>query len=184
MTAANTTAVAPAVRGDQMPYVPLRDLTPIVYLINQPNVLVANKDVPTSTFADFTAWAKRHPGEGFATPGVATSNHKLLASNLGVQLTHVPYNGAARTIADLLGGAVKLAIFNVVDAAPLIADGRVSPILVSTEQRSALFPDVPTMQELGASSFPINSWQGIFGPAGLPASIVARLNAAFNNAGI
>jgi len=92
------------------------------------------------------------------------------------------FNGAARIIADLVGGAVKLASFNIVDVAPLIADGRVKPILVSTERRSALFPDVPTMQELGASSFEMNSWQGIFGPAGLPAPIVARFNAAFHDA--
>jgi len=185
MTAANTTAIAPAIMGSKMPYEPLRDLTPIVYLINQPNVLVAHPSVPTGKFADLVAWAKSRPGEGFATPGTATSNHimgEMLSSNLGMQLTHVPYKGAAPLTTDLLAGAVNLAVLNIMDAAPWVADGRIKPVLVSTAQRSALLPNVPTMQELGASAFPMISWQGIFGPAGLSASIVSRLNASFNDA--
>lgn len=185
MTAANTTAITPAVMGSKMPYEPLRDLTPIVYLINQPNVLVAHPSVPTGKFADFVAWAKSRPGEGFATPGIATSNHimgEMLSSNLGIQLAHVAYKGAAPLTIDLLAGGVNLAILNIMDAAPLAADGRVKPVLVSTAQRSALLPNVPTMQELGASAFPMISWQGIFGPGGLSASIVSRLNASFNDA--
>jgi len=185
MTAANTTAIIPAVMGAKMPYEPLRDLTPIVYLINQPNVLVAHPSVPTGKFADFVAWAKSRPGEGFGTPGMATSNHimgEMLSSNLGIQLAHVAYKGGAPLTIDLLAGTVNLAVLNIVDAVPLVADGRVKPILVSSAQRSELLPNVPTMQELGASAFPLISWQGIFGPAGLSASIVSRLNASFNDA--
>lgn len=185
MTAAGPLAINPALMGDKLPYDPLKDLKPIIHLTDQPNVLVAHNSVPTASMAEFVAWAKANPGEGFATPGIATTNHitgELLSNNLGIKLTHVAYRGAAAATTDLLGGTIRLAIFNIVDAAALVSSGRVKPILVTTAQRSPLMPTVPTIQEAGGSSFPLVSWQGMFGPRDLPAAMVQKLNAAFNEA--
>jgi len=185
MTAAGPTAIFPAMEGTHVPFDPAKDLSPIVYLSDQPNVLVAHPSVPSANFQDFVAWCRKNKGEGYATVGVGTTNHvtgEQLSSTLGLGLTHVPYKGASPAILDLLSGNVKLAILNIVDAMANINAGKFKPLFVSTGKRSELLPNTPTIVEVGGSPYPLNSWQGMFGPANMPAAIVEKLNAAFNEA--
>ncbi|QHI98507.1 tripartite tricarboxylate transporter substrate binding protein [Xylophilus rhododendri] len=185
MTAAGPTSIFPAMQGTHMPFDPVKDLTPIVYLSDQPNVLVAHPSVPTATFGEFVAWCKANPGTGYATVGVGTTNHVTgaqLANTLGVDLVHVPYRGAGPAILDLLSGNIKLGILNIVDAMANINAGKFKAVLVTTDKRSALLPAVPTIQEVGGSPNALKSWQGMFGPAGMPPAVVQQLNTAFNEA--
>lgn len=185
MTAAGPTSIFPAMAGTKMPFDPAKDLTPIIYLSDQPNVLVAHPSVPSGTFHDFVAWCKKNKGEGYATVGVGTTNHvtgEQLSGSLGLSLTHVPYKGASPAILDLLSGNIRLGILNIVDAMANINAGKVKPLLVTTSKRAELLPAVPTIVEVGGSPYALNSWQGMFGPAGMPAAVVEKLNIAFNDA--
>lgn len=185
MTAAGPTAIFPAMEGSKLPFDPVKDLTPIVLLSDQPNVFVVHPSVPTHSLQDFIAWCKKNPGEGYGTVGVGTTNHvsgEQLSSAFGLGLTHVPYKGAAAITMDLLGGNIKIASFNIVDAMANITAGKFKPLLVSGSKRSTLLPNTPTMMEVNASPHALNSWQGIFGPPGLSPAIVEKLNAAFNEA--
>ncbi|OWT73725.1 MULTISPECIES: tripartite tricarboxylate transporter substrate binding protein [unclassified Achromobacter] len=183
MAHVGTLAVQPAVMGDKMPYQALKDLTPIIHLTDQPNVLVVHESVPAKNLNEFVAWARQKPGTAYATPGVATSNQitgELVSAAFKLGLTHVPYRGVTPAMQDLMGGLIQVAVLNIADAMPLVEAGRARALLVTSEQRSPVLPDAVTIVEAGASPQPLNSWQGIFAPAGVPKEAVAKLNAAFN----
>jgi len=185
MAHVGTLAVQPAVMGPKMPYQALKDLTPIIHLTNQPNVLLVHESVPVQNFDEFVAWAKKNPGTAYATPGIATSNHitgELVSSALKLGLTHVPYRGVSQVLPDFMGNLIQLAILNIADAMPLVADKRARAVLVTSDSRLAELPGAVTIVESGASPSPLNSWQGMFGPGNLPAAIVDKLNQGFNMA--
>lgn len=183
MAHVGTLAVQPAVMGDKMPYRALQDLTPIIHLTDQPNVLLVHASVPAKNMDEFVAWARKKPGTAYATPGVATSNQitgELVSTAFKLGLTHVPYRGVTPAMQDFMGGLIQVAVLNIADAMPLVNDGRARALLVTTAQRSPALPDAVTIVEAGASPQPLNSWQGIFGPAGVPKEAVDRLNEGFN----
>lgn len=184
--AAGPHAINPAILGlARMPYDAARDFTPIVNLANQPNVLLAHPSVPASPPDAFVAWLRAHPEEPFASPGAGTTNHLTglaFSQALGVRLQHAPYRGSAPAHADLVAGNVRLMVDNIATAAPLARDGRARAVGVSTAARAPLLPEVPTLAELGAAGLDLPSWQGLFGPAGMPPAALARWNAEANAA--
>ena len=183
MAHVGTLAVQPAVMGEKMPYDALKDLTPIVHLTNQPNVLLVHESLPVNNFEEFVAWAKKKSGAAYATPGIATSNHitgELVSNSLKLGLAHVPYRGVSKVLPDFMGNLIPLAILNIADAMPLITDKRARAVLVTSESRLPELPDAVTIVEAGASPSPLNSWQGMFGPGNLPAAVVEKLNQGFN----
>ncbi len=180
MGAAGPIVINPAMPGASMPYDPMRDLTPVIHLADQANVLVCNATVPVAPLDAFRAWLRARPEEPFGSPGIGTSNHLTglaMARALGGSVTHVPYRGSALAQTDLLSGQISLMVDNIAGALPQLRDGRMKAALVSTQGRSGLLPDVPALGELGVAG--LASWQGIFAPAGLPAPVLARLNAGF-----
>lgn len=180
LAAAGPLAINPAVPGARMPFDPARDLAPVIHLADQPNVLLAHAGVP----ADWLAWLRANPEEPFASPGVGTTNHltgAALNAALGLRLQHVPYRGSGPAHADLLAGRVRLMVDNVATAAPLVRQGGMRALAVSTARRSVALPDVPSLAET-SPGFDLPSWQGIVAPARAPAAVLARLNAAFADA--
>ncbi|MEJ0070067.1 MAG: tripartite tricarboxylate transporter substrate binding protein [Pseudomonadota bacterium] len=169
--------------GGKLPYDPDADLVPITQLASQPNVVMVNRDLPVRSMPELVAWLHAHPGEGYAIPGVGSSPHlvgEMINRRFGLQLQQVPYRSGGPALADLLGGHVRVMVDNIVTALPPYADGRIHALGIAASERSPVMPDVPTLNEaFGVDDLDLTSWQGLFGPARLPAPIVARLAEAF-----
>lgn len=178
-------AIAPHL-NPKLGYDAVRDFTPIAGLGRGGLVLTANPAVPVANLGELVALAKRQPEAiNYASPGQASSQHLalILFSQVNqIQMTHVPYKGSAPGLTDLIGGQVQLMIDNVLAPLPHIRSGRIKAIAVTGIERSHLLPDVPTMDESGLKGFDVQAWGGIVAPAGTPAPIVEKLNAALNKA--
>ena len=173
-------AINPAL-NPKMPYDAAKDFAPVILLGSISNVLLVGPDQPFKNVKDLIAAAKAKPGSlAFASAGQGSSQHmsgetfKLLT---GTDLTHVPYKGSAPAIQDVVGGQVPMSFETVTVALPQIMAKKVRVLAVTTSHRSALLPDVPTLQEAGVAGFDVASWQAIYAPAGTPPAIVARMNA-------
>jgi tripartite-type tricarboxylate transporter receptor subunit TctC len=172
-------AINPALQP-KMPYNAAKDFAPVILLGNISNVLLVGTDQPYKSVKDLVAAAKAKPETiAFASAGQGSSQHmsgemfKLLA---GADLIHVPYKGSAPAIQDLIGHQVPCSFETVTVALPHIQSGKVRALAVTSAQRSAALPNVPTMQEAGVPGFDVSSWQAMYAPAGTPPAIVARLN--------
>jgi tripartite-type tricarboxylate transporter receptor subunit TctC len=180
MGQASNLAINPALYA-KMPFDPLKDLTPIVGIAEQPVVLVVRADSPFRTLADFVQAAKARPGKvGIAQAGNGTVGHlagELLERKAGIQVLQVPYKGAGPAMTDLLGGQVESYFGNSVSVMGQLAAGKIRALAVSSARRIGAMPDVPTIAEQGYAGFDATTWLGLVGPAGMPAEAVARLNA-------
>ena len=180
MGQASNLAINPALYA-KMPFDPLKDLTPIASIAEQPVVLVVRADSPLKTLADFVQAAKAHPGKvGIAQAGNGTVGHlagELLQRKAGVQILQVPYKGAGPAMTDLLGGQVETYFGSSVSVMGQLAAGKIRALAASSARRISAMPDVPTIAEQGYPGFDATTWLGLVGPAGMPADAVARLNA-------
>ena len=163
-----------------LPYDPVRDFVPITLIARLPNLLVVNPNVPAKNVAELVALMKANPGKyTFASSGNGTSQHlsgELFKSIAGVDMQHVPYKGSPPALQDVVGGQVTMTFDNITTALPLAKAGNLRALAVTTAQRSAVAPDVPTLAESGLAGYEIGSWQGVFAAAGTPPEIVRRLN--------
>lgn len=185
MGSPGTHAINPAIMGAKMPFKVPQDFTPITLLVTQPNVLIVNNNLGINNAAEFMAWVKANPSAAFGSAGVGTSNHlcgELFSDRLGVKLTHVAYKGAAQVLTDLMGGHIPMTFDNITTAAVMAREKKVKAIAVTTAKRSPLLPDVPTLAESGLPGYDLASWQGLFGPRGLPAPVLQVLYDAANHA--
>jgi tripartite-type tricarboxylate transporter receptor subunit TctC len=172
-----------------LPYDPVKDTAPITQMLRVPNVLVINADAATrlniNSVADLIAYAKRNPGKlNYGSGGNGSAGHlagELFKNQAGFFAVHIPYNGGNPAQAALLGGQVDFNIDNLATAAANIRAGRIKALAVTTAQRSAVMPDVPTLAET-LPGFEIDTWWGLFAPAGTPPETVRKLNAAFTEA--
>lgn len=168
----------------KLPYDMVKDFTPVILLATTPNVLVVHPGVPAKTTAELIALAKSKPGGlTFGTPGIGTSPHvagELFNTVAGVKITHVPYKGRAMAIPDLLGGHITMMFDNLPSALPVIKEGKLRALGVTSLRRSASAPDIPTLAEQGLSGFQADSWFAIFAPATTPKDVVAKLNTELN----
>ncbi|MBE9603237.1 tripartite tricarboxylate transporter substrate binding protein [Acetobacteraceae bacterium H6797] len=164
----------------QIPYDSRTGFSHIVRLASLPNAIVVAPNFPAKTFAEFIAMAKAKPGAmSFASPGAGSSGHLAMAvlqHAAGIELLHVPYRGAAPAITDLLAGQVPMAMINVDIPLPHVRNGALRVLAVTSEQRSPLYPDAPTVAESGFPGFSAVGWLGLSGPAGLPEEIVGTVN--------
>jgi tripartite-type tricarboxylate transporter receptor subunit TctC len=169
--------ISPAVY-QTLPYQPAQ-IAPVALLGRVPNVLLVNPSSGIATAADLTARAMARPGQlNYASNGNGTSLHlsaELYKSSTGAFLTHIPYRGAASAITALLAGEVDMMFDNLPSAIGQIQAGRLKALAVTTAQRSAALPGVPTMIEAGVPGFEVSAWFGIAAPAGLPAPVLAQL---------
>jgi tripartite-type tricarboxylate transporter receptor subunit TctC len=166
-----------------IPFDFVRDSTPIAGTMKLANVMDVNLDFPAKTLADFIAMAKASPGKiNFASGGVGTSPHmsgELLAIMTGIKLTHVSYRGTGPAMTDLLGGQIPVLFDNLPGSIQQIKAGRIRALGVTTKERVASIPDVPTIGET-VPGYEVSVWFGISGPKGMPPEIVAKLNTAVN----
>jgi len=170
----------------KLPYDTLKDFVDIAPIAGQPNVLVVPPDAPVKSVAELIAAAKAKPGTiNFASAGVGSGTHLNLEKfklATGINVTHIPYKGTQEVLADLLGGRVDYYFAPISAAMSAIKNGKLRPLAVSTAKRSSALPDVPTVAESGAPGFEFTLWFGVWGPAGIPAAIVDKINKDVNRA--
>jgi tripartite-type tricarboxylate transporter receptor subunit TctC len=173
-----TIALSPVLYAN-LQFDPLRDFTPVARLTTSENVMIVHPSVPVRSLKDFIALARSRPGKlNYGSGGAGTTNHlanELLKSLEKINMLHVPYKGASPAAAALVGGEVDEVILSVVPALPFIKAGRVRPIVILSEKRSPLLPDVPTSAEAGYPHFRMSIWYGLFVPTGTPREIVQYL---------
>jgi tripartite-type tricarboxylate transporter receptor subunit TctC len=165
----------------KMPYDMVKDFAPVTLIASTPNLLVVNNDVPAKTLQELIALAKAKPGQlTFGSPGIGTSVHvsgELFNSLAGVRTQHIPYKGRQFAIPDLLGGQITMMFDNMPSAIPVVREGKLRAIGVTSAKRSASAPEIPTIAEQGLPGFEATSWFAVFAPAGTPRPVVDRLHA-------
>ncbi|MCD0502850.1 Bug family tripartite tricarboxylate transporter substrate binding protein [Bordetella petrii] len=173
-----------------LPYDPIKDFEPVTIVAAVPNVLVMNVEFAQknniNSVADLIDYAKKNPGRlNYGSGGNGSAGHlagELLKARAGIDAVHVPYQGASPAQLALLGGQSDFMFDNLAASAPLIKDGKVKALAVTTLKRSSLLADVPTMDESGVKGFDLGTWFGVFTTGGVPADVVAKLNKAYADA--
>ncbi len=179
----STLAVIPAVARNK-DYDPARNFVPVAMVSDSPEVLVVAASFPARTVQELVAIARNSPGTlNFGSSGYGNATHLAAAwfnAKTAVNAVHIPYKGLSEIVTGLLGGQVSFAFGAIEGLMPHIQDGRLRALAVTSGQRSALMPELPTTIESGVDGFVVTSFQGVVAPAGTPPSVVARLNAAVN----
>jgi tripartite-type tricarboxylate transporter receptor subunit TctC len=167
----------------RLPYDPGKDFTPIALTSSVAFVLVVHPSLPVHSMKELVAYAKERPGQlAFGSTGIGATPHlavEIVMRDAGVKMTHVPYRGMPQAVSDVVGNHVQMVFADPAGAPPLIKDGKLRPLAVSSRVRIGALPDVPTMEEAGFTGFEAVSWHMIVGPAGMPKDIVDRLHAEF-----
>jgi tripartite-type tricarboxylate transporter receptor subunit TctC len=163
-----------------MPFDPLRDFAPIVFVARNVNVLVVHPAVPARDVQELIAYARADPGKlSYGSAGTGTSQHlagELFKQLAGIEMTHVPYKGAGPAVSDLLAGQITLMFADISAVLAHVRAGKLRALGVTSRSRTPLL-DVPTVMEQGVPEFDVNAWFGLVAPAGTPRQIVERLNA-------
>jgi tripartite-type tricarboxylate transporter receptor subunit TctC len=163
----------------KIPYNNVKDFTPISFLASTPNLLVVNNNVPAHNVRELIALAKKQQ-LFFGSSGSGTSIHlsgELFNTMAGVKMQHIPYKGRAEAIPDLLGGRIQMIFDNMPSALPLVQEGKLRAIAVTSAQRSAAAPNIPTIAESGLPGFEATSWFALLGSPGIPREVQMRINA-------
>jgi tripartite-type tricarboxylate transporter receptor subunit TctC len=172
-------AVNPSLKP-KLPYDPHADFAAVALIARSFNIVVVNPKSPFQSLADLIAAAKAEPEKlSYGTYGTGTSAHlagELFKNMAKVNLTTVPYKGAAPAITDLIGGQIQVMFTTVASAASLIEGGQLRALAVTSAQRSPAFPQLPTVAEAGVPGYAAESWYGLFAPAKAPKDVIDRLN--------
>ncbi len=175
-----TLGIGPALYKN-LRYDPLHDLAPVGILHKLPLLLIVNPQVHAQNLAELLIYARANPGKlTFASAGVGSVSHlagELFKEEAKVDILHVPYKGGGAAVTDLVSGRVSMMLETIPNALPLARNGQMWPIGVTTRERSALAPEIPTLADAGLPGFDVSAWTGLFVPAGTPAAIIDRLNA-------
>ncbi|SOZ35658.1 Bug family tripartite tricarboxylate transporter substrate binding protein [Cupriavidus neocaledonicus] len=181
----STHAIGPHI-NHRLPYNTETDFTPVGQVAIATNVLVVPNSLPVKNVRELVDYAKKHPGElNYASSGNGTVVHlttEAFKAQAGVFITHIPYRGTALAVPDLISGKVQVLFDSIVSGLPHVKDGKLKALAVTGARRSPLAPEIPTISESGLPGFVSDTWFGIYGPKGMPADIVNRLNAEFNKA--
>lgn len=164
-----------------LPYDPVADFDPVIQICSVTGILVANPSVPVANVKDLVALAKSQPGRvTFASAGSGTVIHlagELFKMMANVDMTHVPYKGSGPALSDLIGGQVQVMFANMPGTLQHVRTGRLKVLAVTSEKRSPLLPETPTIAETGLAGYRASTWFGILAPAGTPRAVIAKLNA-------
>ncbi len=168
----------------KMPFDPQKDFAPITLVAGVPNVMVMNAEkagkLGINNVSDFVKYAKAHPGQfSMASPGSGSSVHlagEMFKVQTGIFMVHIPYRGSAPAMLDLVGGNVDVMFDNLPSAIPHIKSGKLKAFAVTSAQRSAVMPELPTVEEAGKlKGFEASAWFGLLAPAGTPPEVVSRI---------
>ena len=178
VTAEGTITVNPSVYS-RLPYNAIRDLPAITQLIKYANVVVLHPSVPAASVKELIQVAKAQPGKlRYAHPGVGTGQQlavELFKMLVGVDIISVPYKGGGPAMIALVGNETQLSFATPPSSIPHVKSGRLKAIAVTSGQRSAALPELPTVAEAGVAGFDVDGWVGLFAPAGTPARIIQRI---------
>ena len=173
-------AIAPSLFPN-LQYDVIKDFAPITLAASVPHFIVVHPSLPVNSIRELIAYAKARPGKlSFPSAGNGSTPHlsgEMFKSMTGIDLVHVPYKGTGQSIQDLLAGQHQVAFDTVPASTPYVRSGRMRVLAVSSAKRLADSPDVPTVEEAGVPGYQINTWYGVFAPAGTPEPIVNRLHA-------
>jgi tripartite-type tricarboxylate transporter receptor subunit TctC len=178
-------AITPARFRDRLTYDPIRDFAFPIMIGGVPNIYMVHPSMPTKNLKEFIAYAKKNPGKvNFGSSGVGASPHlsiELLKFMTGINVVHVPYKGAAEALASVMSGHIESSVGNLAGG-PLAAvkAGRVRALGVTSAQRNAQVPDVPTFQEQGVAGYDVTGWYGLCTQSKVPPAIITKLNADAN----
>lgn len=168
---------------EKVPYTVGKDIVPVSLVATTPMVLVVGTKLPVKSYEELVAHVKANPGKvSFASAGIGNVTHlaaELFARQAGLAMVHVPYKGAQAVIADLMGGHVEMYFNPLPSARGYLSQNsdKIRALAVTSNKRSPLLPDVPTLDELGLKGFDVNSWYGLCAPGGMPRPVLDKLNA-------
>jgi tripartite-type tricarboxylate transporter receptor subunit TctC len=167
-----------------LPFDPVKSFAPVVLVANSTLCVLVHPGLAARNMRELIELAKRKPGElHYASPGNGGPQHlamELIKLETGIDLVHVPYKGFGGALSDLIGGHVQAMVSALQSAAPQVQSGKLRMLAVMSPERSAAFPDVPTMREQGLPQLEVETWYGILAPAGTPQPAIARVNADVN----
>jgi len=170
----------------RLPYDALRDFAAVVHLTNTAFMLCVHPSLPAKNIKELIAFAKARPGQlQYGSAGSGSGAHlftELFGNLAGIKLQHIPYKGAAPAVSDLIGGQIAFVYDNVVTMVPLNRAAKVRCLAVSTQTRTPIAPEIPSMHEAGVSGYKADAWFGFFAPTGTPAAAIDRVNAEVNRA--
>jgi tripartite-type tricarboxylate transporter receptor subunit TctC len=175
----NTTHSANPYLLKTLSYDPMKDFTPIARTGDLPFMLVINPEIPANSVPELIALAKKEPGKYSYASGSSSAivSGATFARLAGLDLLHVPYKSSPPALTDVIAGRVSMMFVDVLTGLPHVNGKVLKALAVTTKNRSALLPELPSMDEAGVKGFDITSWQGYLGPANLPKDIVVKLNA-------
>lgn len=183
-TTTSTHSIGPAI-GAKLPYDTVRDFTPIAHVGNAPSIMLVPNSSPAKTVKEWIEYAKKNPGKlNYASSGNGTIVQlmaELFKAQAGVFVTHIPYKGTGLAIPDLVAGQLDVLFDSLPTGMPHVRDGRLRALAVTTLKRTPLAPDLPPVADT-LPGFESNTWFGLYGPKGLPAEVVNRVNTAANQA--
>lgn len=184
LATSSTHSIGPAL-NPRMPYDAVRDFTPIVHVGDAPSIMLVPNSAPAHNVQEWIAYARAHPGQlNYASSGngtVVQLTAELFKSQAGLFIVHIPYKGTALAIPDLVSGKVDVLFDSLPSGMPHVRDGRLRALGVTSAKRSPLAPGLPAIAEV-LPGYESITWFGLFGPRGLSAELVARLNATMNQA--
>ena len=184
LATSSTHSIGPSF-GTRLPYDAVADFTPIVHVGNAPNIMVVPTSSPAKNVKEWVDYARKNPGKlNYASSGNGTIVHlsaEYFKARTNTFLVHIPYRGTALAMPDLVSGKVDVLFDSVASALPHIKDGRVRALGISSPKRSPLFPELPAIAET-VPGYETMTWFGMYGPKGMPAELVARINTAVNQA--
>ncbi len=185
LTTSSTHAISPHL-VPRLAYDPRKDFTPVAHLADAPSVLLVTNSLPVKTVGELIAYGKAHPGKlNYATSGNGTIVHlnaAAFSAQAGVEMMHVPYKGTALAIPDLVAGQTHVLFDSLPTGMPHVKGGRLRALAVTSEKRSALAPELPTMAESGLPGYSSVTWFGVYLPAGASPALVDRIHKAFAKA--
>ena len=183
-TTTSTHSIGPAI-GAKLPYDTVRDFTPIAHVGNAPSIMLVPNSSPAKTVKEWIEYAKKNPGKlNYASSGngpIVQLTAELFKAQAGVFVTHIPYKGTGLAIPDLVAGQLDVLFDSLPTGMPHVRDGRLRALAVTTLKRTPLAPDLPPVADT-LPGFESNTWFGLYGPKGLPAEVVNRVNTAANQA--
>ena len=167
-----------------LPFDPVKSFAPVIQLARSSVAVIVTPGLPAKSMRQFLDLARSKPGKlNYSSPGNGSPQHlamELLKLDAHVDLVHVPYKGSGGALADLVGGHVQAMIVSLQTVAPYVQSGKLRMLAVMSAERSEAFPDVPTLKELGLPDLEVDTWYGVFAPAGTPKPVITKLNSELN----
>ena len=167
----------------KLSYEPVKDFEPVTTLFISPNFVLVPAASPAKTMAELLAYIKERPGKvSYGSQSIGSGGHlsgEIVKAKHGLEMTHVPYKGSGPVLADLVAGRIDLLFDPLSSSLPFVKEGKLRALGLTSERRSPLAPDVPTMRELGFVGYDVNPWFGLSAPAGTPRPVIDRANTEF-----